>query len=177
MRIAVVATALMVVALAPAAEARRPAAVRCAPFVITNKAKLAKRCRKPGRGRSPSTVRVSMTHGVLQGPVTVPPVENPPAPPPTVARLGVTAREWSLVLTRATLPAGRARVQLQNLGEDAHNLRIERASGEGGALSVPLAEAGERKEGEGTLSAGSYTVYCALPGHEAAGMRATLSVR
>jgi uncharacterized cupredoxin-like copper-binding protein len=89
----------------------------------------------------------------------------------------VTAREWSLVLSRSTLAPGPARVQLQNLGEDAHNLRIERAGGGATALSVPLAEAGERTEGAGTLSAGSYKVYCALPGHEAAGMRATLSVR
>jgi plastocyanin len=118
-----------------------------------------------------------MTRGGLQGPVTVPSVEDTPPPAPTVARLGVTAREWSLVLSRVTLAAGPARVQLQNLGEDAHNLRIERVGGGGGVVTVPLAESGERQDGAGTLAAGSYKVYCALPGHEAAGMRATLSVR
>jgi uncharacterized cupredoxin-like copper-binding protein len=85
----------------------------------------------------------------------------------------VVAREWSLVLSRSTLPAGRALVQLQNFGEDAHNLRIESADTE---LDVPLAEAGERKTAEGTLPAGDYKVYCALPGHEAQGMRARLTV-
>jgi plastocyanin len=97
----------------------------------------------------------------------------PAAGPAPAARLGVVAREWSLVLSRSTLPAGRALVQLQNFGEDAHNLRIESAST---ALDVPLAEAGEVQEADGTLPAGDYKVYCALPGHESAGMRARLSV-
>jgi hypothetical protein len=116
----------------------------------------------------------------VKGPVVPPTVETPPveipvsvAPP---ARLGVTAREWSLTLSRAALPAGRAIVQLQNLGEDAHNLRIERVDGTGSPLNVPLAEAGEVKEGDATLAPGDYKVYCALPGHDAAGMHARLTV-
>jgi plastocyanin len=173
MRLVLAATAL-VVAMAPAAEAKR-AGPKCPRAEITSKAKPRKACRKAAGGRSASAVRVSMTRGGLQGPVTVPTVENPPPPSPTVARLGVTAREWSLVLSRATLSAGPARVQLQNLGEDAHNLRIEHTGG-GAVLAVPLAESGERSDGQGTLAAGSYKVYCALPGHEAAGMRARLSV-
>jgi uncharacterized cupredoxin-like copper-binding protein len=44
-------------------------------------------------------------------------------------------------------------------------------------MSVPLAEAGERKSASGTLAAGTYKVYCALPGHDAQGMHATLEVR
>src|SRR5204862_7577632 len=60
------------------------------------------------------------------------PVEvTPPSTPPPPARLGVTAREWSLVLSRQTLTAGRAIVELQNFGEDAHNLRIARVDGTG----------------------------------------------
>jgi hypothetical protein len=102
--------------------------------------------------------------------VVVPP---PPAPP---ARLGVTAREWSLVLSRPVLVAGSAIVELQNRGEDAHNLRIERLDGSGAPLNVPLAEAGEVKSASGSLAAGRYKVYCALPGHDAAGMHATLDV-
>jgi plastocyanin len=93
------------------------------------------------------------------------------------ARLGVTAREWSLVLSRQTLAAGRAVVELQNFGEDAHNLRIERTDAAGKSFDVPLAEAGERTSASGTLAAGRYKVYCALPGHDALGMHATLDVR
>jgi plastocyanin len=111
------------------------------------------------------------------GQVTPPPGDtSPPAgspAPASVARLGVVAREWSLVLSRSTLPAGRARVQLQNFGEDAHNLRIESV---GASLDVPLAESGEVQAADGTLPAGDYKVYCTLPGHEAQGMRARLTV-
>jgi hypothetical protein len=162
---------LLLVALvfAPAADAR------CAK----------KGCRKmPGRAvtvrASVPMVAASLDSIVAPGapssgtpspdPASAPAPGAPLAPP---ARLGVTAREWSLVLSRTTLPAGRAIVQLKNIGEDAHNLRLEGGSD---ALDVPLAESGEVKQADGTLPAGDYKVYCALPGHEAAGMRARLTV-
>jgi hypothetical protein len=108
---------------------------------------------------------------VSANPFLTPVVITPPV------RLGVTAREWSLVLSRSVLSAGPAIVELQNLGEDAHNLRIERTDGPGAPLVVPLAESGERQSAKGALAAGRYRVYCALPGHDAAGMHATLDVR
>jgi plastocyanin len=108
---------------------------------------------------------------VPANPFVTPVVVTPPA------RLGVTAREWSLVLSRQTLAPGPAIVQLQNFGEDAHNLRVERIDGSGSPLSVPLAEAGEQKSASGPLTPGTYKVYCALPGHDALGMHATLDVR
>jgi hypothetical protein len=117
---------------------------------------------------------------VAANPFVLPVVVTPPSPSPTPAppaRLGVTAREWSLVLSRQVLAAGPAVVELQNLGEDAHNLRLERVDGSGTPLSVPAAESGERKSASGTLPAGVYKVYCALPGHDALGMHATLDVR
>ena len=110
---------------------------------------------------------------VPANPFVTPVVVTPPTPTPPAARLGVSAREWSLVLSRTTLAAGPAIVELQNFGEDAHNLRIESV---GSSLDVPLAESGEVKEADGTLPAGDYKVYCTLPGHEAQGMRARLTV-
>jgi plastocyanin len=119
-----------------------------------------------------------ITHAVGAAPPMV--AANPFISPVVVtppARLGVTAREWSLVLSRTSLAAGPAIVELQNFGEDAHNLRLERVDGIGPPLSVPLAESGERRSAKGTLAAGTYKVYCALPGHDAAGMHARLTVR
>jgi hypothetical protein len=110
--------------------------------------------------------------GSAQSP-TPSPDPSTTAPPP--AKLGVVAREWSLVLSRSALPAGQAIVQLQNFGEDAHNLRIERVDG-GGSFDVPLAESGELQRAEGAVTAGDYRIYCSLPGHEAQGMRARLTV-
>lgn len=147
----------------------------------------------PGKGKRchaawAATARapVPMTRFTPIGPVdpavpegNAPAVEAPPSPanPAPPARLGVVAREWSLTLSRATLVAGPAKIELQNFGEDAHNLRIERTDGTGTPLDVPETEAGERTAAAGTLPAGEYKVYCALPGHEAAGMHARLSVR
>jgi plastocyanin len=151
--------------------------------VRVNKGKADAGCRRmPGAGRAASVraaapmVAASLDQLLSQpDPATAEP--GAPAPPstapPPAARLGVVAREWSLVLSRSTLPAGRALVQLQNFGEDAHNLRIESATT---ALDVPEAEAGEVKEADGTLPTGDYRVYCTLPGHESAGMRGQLTV-
>ena len=36
---------------------------------------------------------------------------------------------------------------------------------------------GGASEVEATLKAGSYTYYCSVPGHEAAGMKGTLTVK
>ena len=152
MRAAAVALVLLIGASAPAAEAKPH--VRC----------LVRHCLRHVRpvGVAPPMVGAN--------PFLEPVVVTPPA------RLGVTAREWSLVLSRSTLAAGPATVELQNLGEDAHNLRIERTDGPGSTLDVPLAESGERQSARGALAAGRYKVYCALPGHDAAGMHATLEV-
>ena len=146
------AVVLAAAAVAPAAEAK--SRVRC----------LVRHCVRHVRpvGVAPPMVGAN--------PFLEPVVVTPPA------RLGVTAREWSLVLSRSVLRAGPAIVELQNLGEDAHNLRIERTDGPGSPLDVPLAESGERRSASGALAAGRYKVYCALPGHDAAGMHATLEV-
>ena len=109
--------------------------------------------------------------GAVAAPAVAPPVAAPVAP----ARLGVVAREFSLLLSRTTLPAGAAIVELQNRGEDAHNMRLERV-GSAFGLDVPLAESGEVTRASGTLAAGDYRVFCALEGHEQAGMRARLTV-
>lgn len=165
MRRAALLALAVVAALAPAADAR------C----------VKKGCRKMNgprvtvRSVAPmvaASLNAAAAPGQVTPPLSDPPPVGSPAPAP-VARLGVVAREWSLVMSRSVLPAGKARVQLQNFGEDAHNLRIESV---GASLDVPLAESGEVQEAGGTLPAGEYKVYCTLPGHEAQGMRARLTV-
>ena len=160
MRAGALALALLVGLAAPVAEARKPR-VRCL---------VRAHCGKPVRALGVAPPMVAANPFVAPVVVT-PPTTSPPA------RLGVTAREWSLVLSRTTLAAGPAIVELQNFGEDAHNLRLERVDGSGAALNVPAAESGERKSVSGTLAAGAYKLSCTLPGHDAAGMHATLQVR
>jgi hypothetical protein len=183
-RVALSLVLALVMAVAPAVEARTAKApahsVKCKKAKKKGHAKPKKRCKRQRGGHQ---VKHPQPPGGGSAPVTppaLPPVVDPPAvdpaPPPKKARLGVVAREWSLVLSRTSLPAGAAIVELQNFGEDAHNLRIERVDRSGAAANVPLAEAGERKSGELTLTPGAYKLYCTLAGHEAQGMRASLSV-
>jgi uncharacterized cupredoxin-like copper-binding protein len=89
----------------------------------------------------------------------------------------VIAKEFSFTLSRPEVPAGEVIVELLNRGEDAHNLHLlEPAEGsEAGAL--PNTEPGALRDLKLKLHAGSYTLFCALPGHEAKGMKATLIVR
>lgn len=159
MRLAALALAALLAVAVPAAEAKPR--VRCL---------VRSHCGKHVRSLAVAPPMVAAN------PFVSPVVITPPATPAPPARLGVTAREWSLVLSRQTLAAGPAIVELQNRGEDAHNLRLERIDGSGTPLNIPLAESGERQSASGTLAAGEYKVYCALPGHDALGMHATLEV-
>ena len=103
------------------------------------------------------------------------PVPDPTAPAP--ARVQATTREWSITLSRPAVAAGAVVVQLVNRGEDAHDLHLRPESGGADAFSIPAAASGAVADVSGTLPAGRYTLYCSLPGHEAAGMHATLTVQ
>jgi hypothetical protein len=92
------------------------------------------------------------------------------------ARLGVRADEFSFVLSRQSLKAGAAILQLENDGEDAHDLRLRR---EGGVrvLRVPSVKPGGVAELETTLARGRYRLWCSIADHRARGMSAELVVR
>jgi len=79
-------------------------------------------------------------------------------------------------LSRAALPAGSAIVELVNRGQDGHDLHLRPAGGGDDALAVVETAPGAVTDASATLPAGSYVLYCSLPGHEAAGMHALLSV-
>jgi plastocyanin len=170
---------LFVATVAPTADARRVRCVR----------DMSKSCRTLPARPFPGRVAMQMTGMNLVAPMPAPAPDPgpgapattssppPPAPAPAPARLGVIAREWSLTLSRTSVQAGPAAVELQNFGEDAHNLRIERTDEpDDVALEVALAESGERQKASGSLAAGSYKVFCTLPGHDAQGMHAKLTV-
>jgi len=96
------------------------------------------------------------------------------APPP--ARVQVVAREFHFTLSRQTIRAGRAIIELRNQGEDAHDLRLQRIGG----MRVyvwPVVQPGETVDREYTLLPGRYRVSCAVANHAALGMVATLVVK
>jgi hypothetical protein len=95
------------------------------------------------------------------------------------ARVLVEATEFRFTLSRTTVKAGPAIVQLAIRGEDPHDLRLvpARKARSSRAAAVPETAPGGVAEWRGRLSKGKWTLYCSLPGHKRAGMRATLKVR
>ena len=95
---------------------------------------------------------------------------------PAPARMLVSADEWSLVRSRRRVAAGRLEIQLYNRGEDGHDLAARRV---GGKRTSRIAETRPGQLGEATwrLKPGRYRLWCDLPGHRAAGMRASLRVQ
>jgi hypothetical protein len=97
------------------------------------------------------------------------------------SRLLVEAREFRFSLSRTTVKAGPAIVQLAARGEDPHDLRLVKLDARGRAsgrpASVPETLPGGVGEWRGTLTRGRWRLYCSLPGHDRAGMHAVLKVR
>ena len=97
------------------------------------------------------------------------------------ARMLVTADEWMLLTSRQSIRAGELDVQVYNRGEDAHDLAARRVNRLGARVgrTFRVRETKPDALGEATwrLRSGKYRLWCSLPGHEAAGMRATLRVR
>jgi plastocyanin len=100
-----------------------------------------------------------------------------PATAAAPARLLVGAKEFRFTLSRTTIKAGPAIIQLQNFGEDDHNLRLKRIGGTRtyGIKTVP--PGGKVGELETRLAAGKYRLWCSLADHAARGMRTTLVVK
>jgi len=96
------------------------------------------------------------------------------APPP--ARVQVVAREFSFVLSRQTIRAGEAIIELRNAGEDAHDLRLRRVGGTH-VWAWPVTQAGGVVDEQVTLPPGRYVLYCSVANHRALGMTATLVVK
>jgi plastocyanin len=96
------------------------------------------------------------------------------SPPP--ARVQVVAQEFGYALSRQTIKAGWAIIELRNSGEDAHDLKLRRVGGTR-VYSLPVAQSGQTVDREFKLLAGTYRIYCGLANHRALGMQATLVVR
>ena len=150
----------------PARRCRRRPLVRRAALSLSS----------PGAVRTPGLPAPSAPRA--QPPPAAPPPPSTPGgeePPAAAAALLVTARDtpsFSLSLSRRSVEAGPIVVDLYNLGEDPHDLRLERGSTR---WQVPLTESMEVGTGSFSLQDGSWRLYCSLPGHAASGMEASLN--
>ena len=91
------------------------------------------------------------------------------------ARVQVSAQEFSYSLSRRSVVAGPAIVELYNLGEDPHDLRMERLGG-GKLWKTPLVFPGTYFDLNATLVPGRYRLWCSIANHRQLGMTAVLTV-
>jgi plastocyanin len=101
--------------------------------------------------------------------------EAPPSEPPSVPHVQVTAVEYAFTLSRTSVPAGKAVLELVNAGQDPHNLSFTPPEG---PSEQPIATTPASQVADVTvqLQPGVYTLFCSLPTHEQKGMKATLTV-
>ena len=92
------------------------------------------------------------------------------------ARLLVTAKEFSYVLSRQKMRAGRVIVQLANAAEDVHNLRLRRTGARRSRL-IKRTDPGDSAKLNRKLKPGRYYLWCSIADHEKRGMRARLAVK
>jgi uncharacterized cupredoxin-like copper-binding protein len=95
---------------------------------------------------------------------------------PAPARVQVGADEFRYSLSRQSIVAGPAIVQLVNYGEDEHDLRLRRQGGTR-VYRIGTVRPGRLAELEARFRPGRFTLWCSLADHRARGMRATLVVR
>ena len=163
--LAVLLVAVAVAAWAPAGSEAAPHATAAAKHRCKHKHHRKRRCHKKRTGTN------SATDNPAKG--------DDPAPSGPAGRLLATAREISatqfqLQLSRATVPAGSTIVEQYNAGADPHNLVVDRQGTV--AFSFPtLAPGGDQRQTL-TLKRGTYTLYCNLLNHKDLGMQATLTV-
>jgi plastocyanin len=108
-----------------------------------------------------------------------PPTEAPstePEPEPDANRLAVKSHEYYYVLSRPKVKAGELTVELNNQGEDPHNLNIQREGDEGEPLQVAETASLQHNVATFDLPPGTYRLWCSLPEHAEKGMHTTLVV-
>jgi uncharacterized cupredoxin-like copper-binding protein len=87
----------------------------------------------------------------------------------------VTESEFKLTVPAGKLAPGEFTFDVRNAGKIQHDLVVS-GSGVKGTAKTPLINAGQSGKLTVTLAAGTYTLYCSVPGHRAAGMVAKLTV-
>jgi plastocyanin len=103
-----------------------------------------------------------------------------PAPSPPVAGGGQTlslmAQPSALAFNKKTLTAkaGKVTIVMKNPSPTPHNIAIQ---GPGVNTQGEIVSQGGTSQVTATLKPGKYTFYCSVPGHRAAGMQGTLTVR
>jgi uncharacterized cupredoxin-like copper-binding protein len=92
-----------------------------------------------------------------------------PKPQPTT--VAVAESEFKIALASTDLKAGQVTFDVKDDGKIPHDLAIK-----GMSQKTKLISPGDSAKLEVTLKPGKYELYCSVPGHEAAGMKANITV-
>jgi plastocyanin len=87
----------------------------------------------------------------------------------------VTEREYKLTLSRTHVAAGKYTLVAANKGKLSHSLEIAGPGIKGERIAGTI-KPGASGTLSVTLKAGSYSIWCPVPGHAALGMKTTLKV-
>jgi hypothetical protein len=99
-----------------------------------------------------------------------------PATAAAPGRIQVVAREFRFSLSRPQLRSGRWNIiEVYNLGEDEHDLRLQRIGGTK-VWGVTKLLPGQRKVFGAKLPVGRYRIWCSVGDHLARGMKTQLRV-
>lgn len=98
------------------------------------------------------------------------------APARPAQAVGIGEREFAIAVYRPRVHRGKVKLNVRNLGEDVHDLVVERAGRRVGGLAT-IVKPGATATLRLTLrKTGAYRLVCTIADHEARGMRATLRV-
>jgi uncharacterized cupredoxin-like copper-binding protein len=134
-------------------------------------------CTVPGHEQLGMKVAVTVAGGA-KAPAAKPKkktASTAPKPAPASA-VKVTEKEFSIALAGGNdLKAGKYTFQVDNAGQIQHDLAVE---GDGiKEKKTALIDGGKQANLAVDLKPGKYTFYCTVPGHEAAGMKQTVTVK
>jgi plastocyanin len=88
--------------------------------------------------------------------------------------VGVTLKDFSITVGSSSFKPGTYTFHVTNQGPSSHNLTV---NGPGvNTQATPTFASGGRENLTVTLKAGSYELYCSVPGHKQAGMDTHITV-
>jgi plastocyanin len=100
-----------------------------------------------------------------------------PTIPPGATEVDVTEQDpSSMKLSVASVAHGQIGFKVSNAGPGQHDFHVQVKGQTADLGSTPLISGGGSQVLVLTLQPGTYSVYCGVPGHRAAGMEATLTV-
>ena len=94
---------------------------------------------------------------------------------PAAQKVAVSETEFKIAAPAGKVAPGKVTFDVKNAGKIGHDLVVS-GPGVSAAAKTALLNPGQSATLTVTLAAGTYTLYCSVPGHRAAGMSAKLTV-